>query len=83
MLGWYSSHNVQVVYFSLSGQICLDLSAIYPIIATGRSADDMHCSVESFPGMLRYLVNYNQQARQAISTCQVCNGINSKDLKRK
>ena len=41
------------VYISLTGQICVDLGAIFPIIATGRSADDMHCSAESFPDILR------------------------------
>ena len=38
----------------VTGQICVDLATIFPIIATGRSADDMHCGAESFTDFFRY-----------------------------
>ena len=53
VLGGYISHDAMCEFFSVSGQICVDLSPIYPAISIGRSADDMHCNAESFPDILR------------------------------
>ena len=55
---WFVLHIALLLQYctqqlTITGQICVDLSSIFPIIATGRSADDMHCNAESWQNLFR------------------------------